>query len=58
MSLPNLALSWLLVQKGVDAVIPGGKRPEQVRQNIQASSTHLNTDDIKKIENILEIIKM
>ncbi|GMR67080.1 aldo/keto reductase [Bacillus sp. MN7755] len=58
MSLPNLALSWLLVQRGVDAVIPGGKRPEQVRQNIQASSTHLNTDDIKKIENILETIKM
>lgn len=57
-SLSNLALSWLLAQEGVDAVIPGGKRPEQVRQNTAASNVKLNKDDLMKIEGILEAVKM
>jgi aryl-alcohol dehydrogenase-like predicted oxidoreductase len=33
----RLALAWLLAQPGVDAVIAGATRPEQVRENAAAS---------------------
>ncbi|MFE6707645.1 aldo/keto reductase [Bacillus thuringiensis] len=52
-SLPNLALSWLLVQEGVDAVIPGGKRPEQVSENVKASYITLSKADIEGINGVL-----
>ncbi|WP_422424928.1 aldo/keto reductase [Bacillus sp. PSXD-155] len=52
-SLPNLALSWLLVQEGVDAVIPGGKRPEQVSGNVKASHITLSKADIEGINGVL-----
>lgn len=52
-SLPNLALSWLLVQEGVDAVIPGGKRPEQVSGNVKASYITLSKADIEGINGVL-----
>lgn len=52
-SLPNLALAWLLAQNGVDAVIPGGKRPEQVKENIKANDIVLSDEQLKKIQSIL-----
>lgn len=36
-SMPQFALKWILMQKAVSTVIPGGKRPEQVRDNTNAS---------------------
>ncbi|SMO56679.1 aldo/keto reductase [Melghirimyces algeriensis] len=52
-SLPNLALSWLLAQNGIDTVIPGGKRPEQVIENAKACDVHLSENDLETIERIL-----
>lgn len=52
-SLPNLALAWLLAQEGIDAVIPGGKRKERIRENIKASDIQLSQDELKVIEEIL-----
>ena len=52
-SLPNLALAWLLAQEGVDAVIPGGKRKERIRENIQASEIVLSTEELAIINDIL-----
>ncbi|RDW19813.1 aldo/keto reductase [Oceanobacillus chungangensis] len=52
-SLPNLALAWLLAQDGVDAVIPGGKRKERIRENVQASDINLSKDELNIIEDIL-----
>ncbi|WP_163581319.1 aldo/keto reductase [Gracilibacillus saliphilus] len=51
--LPNLALAWLLAQEGIDAVIPGGKRKERIRENIQASEINLSKEDLIIINNIL-----
>ncbi len=36
-SLPEIALRWCLDHPAVTTVIPGAKRPEQVRQNLAAS---------------------
>ncbi len=52
-TLPNLALAWLLAQDGVDAVIPGGKRKERIRENVQASDVELTAADLNQIEDIL-----
>jgi len=52
-SLPNLALAWLLAQDGVDAVIPGGKRAEQIDANLGASDIVLTKEELESIEVIL-----
>ena len=52
-TLPNLALAWLLAQKGVDAVIPGGKRKERIRENVQASDIRLAKEELNLIDGIL-----
>ncbi|UOY91717.1 aldo/keto reductase [Ectobacillus sp. JY-23] len=52
-SLSNLALAWLLSQKGVDTVIPGGKRADQVKENIKADSLTLLPEDLVAVEKIL-----
>ncbi|KAA9021054.1 aldo/keto reductase [Niallia endozanthoxylica] len=52
-SLPNLALAWLLAQEGVDAVIPGGKRAEQIDANLDASDIVLTKEELNAIEVIL-----
>ena len=52
-TLPNLALAWLLAQEGVDAVIPGGKRKERIRENTQASDIVLSNEELAIINDIL-----
>ncbi|MEH7342504.1 aldo/keto reductase [Bacillus sp. JJ1532] len=51
--LPNLALAWLLAQKGVDSVIPGGKRKERIRENVQASEISFSKEELNIINDIL-----
>lgn len=49
----NLALAWLLAQEGVDAVIPGGKTPEQILETVKAADIELQKEDLEVIEKIL-----
>lgn len=49
----HLALAWLLAQKGVDAVIPGGKRPEQIRDTVKSIDVVLDDEDLRGINEIL-----
>lgn len=51
-TISHLALAWLLAQDGVDAVIPGGKRPEQIRGTRKAVQVVLHEQDLNKIDNI------
>jgi len=37
MTMAQFALKWILMNKGISCVIPGGKTPEQVMQNAEAS---------------------
>ncbi|MED2934364.1 aldo/keto reductase [Bacillus wiedmannii] len=50
----HLALAWLLNKKGIDTVIPGGKRAEQIRESVRAVEVSLNEKVMKEIESILE----
>ncbi|HDR7949602.1 TPA: aldo/keto reductase [Bacillus toyonensis] len=52
--LPHLALAWLLNKEGIDTVIPGGKRAEQIRESVKAVDVSLNEGAMKEIELILE----
>ncbi|PWW38864.1 MULTISPECIES: aldo/keto reductase [Paenibacillus] len=50
----NLSLAWLLSQEGVDAVIPGGKRKEQVTINSRTSDVTFTQKDLNIIEGIIK----
>lgn len=50
----HLALAWLLSKKGIDVIIPGGKRAEQIRESVRAVDVSLNESAMKEIESILE----
>jgi len=54
LTLPNLALAWLLQQPGVDAVIPGGKRVEQIHDNAAASGIQLPASTWYQVKVVLE----
>jgi len=52
LSMPQFALAWILNHPEITCVIPGGKTPEQVNQNISSSGITLTTevmDGVKKI---------
>ncbi|MGE7920132.1 aldo/keto reductase [Viridibacillus sp. NPDC093762] len=49
----NLAIAWLLAQKGITAVIPGGKKTNQLLENLKASEIKLTAEDLASIEEII-----
>lgn len=53
-TMPNLALAWLLAQDGIDVVIPGGKRVEQIKENVNVNDVTLLKSDLQTIQSILE----
>jgi myo-inositol catabolism protein IolS len=52
-SLSEFSLAWLLEQEGVDAVIPGGKRSEQIYANLGASDIVLTAEELEAVEFVL-----
>jgi voltage-dependent potassium channel beta subunit len=48
----RLALAWCLAQPGVDAVVVGAVKPDQVRENAQAADLRLSADLLAKIDQI------
>ncbi|MHC4139402.1 MAG: aldo/keto reductase [Planctomycetota bacterium] len=52
-TLAQLAINWLLHQKGVTTAIVGVKNPGQVEQNIGAVGWDISGDDLKAISDIL-----
>lgn len=53
-TLPNLALSWLLAQKGVDTVIPGGRHPDHAKRLAEAADITLTSEDLDAVERIFK----
>ena len=53
LTLSRLALAWLLHQPGMTAPIIGASRPEQVKENAEASGVTLSGEDLAQIETIL-----
>ncbi|WP_427051236.1 aldo/keto reductase [Paenibacillus sp. TC-CSREp1] len=50
----NLSLAWLLSQEGIDAVIPGGKRKDQVILNSLTSDVTFAQNELDLIEDIVK----
>lgn len=56
-TVPQLALAWLLRRSGVSAVVNGMRRPEQARQNAVAAALELDSSVIERIESVTDPIK-
>jgi aryl-alcohol dehydrogenase-like predicted oxidoreductase len=54
LSMPQLALAWVLRQENVSSAIIGASRPEQVDDNASASGVKLSEDTISEIDRILD----
>ncbi|MDT7573446.1 MAG: hypothetical protein QOE05_3620 [Actinomycetota bacterium] len=54
LSMAQLAVAWVLANPNVSAAIVGASRPEQVRDNAAAAGKKLDTDLLKKIDEVLE----
>lgn len=50
----HVVLAWYLTQDGIDAVIPGAKRPEQVLNNLKTLDVKLTADEIAEINRIFQ----
>jgi aryl-alcohol dehydrogenase-like predicted oxidoreductase len=53
LSMPQLALAWILRRDEVASTIIGASRPEQVHQNIEASEVELSADVLEAIDEAL-----
>jgi voltage-dependent potassium channel beta subunit len=53
LSLPELALAWILRQSNVASALVGASRPEQIEANVKASDVELSSAVIEKIGDIL-----
>lgn len=51
---PYVVLAWYLAQDGIDALIPGAKKPDQVARNLQTLKVKLTLEDIQKIDQIFK----
>ena len=56
LSMPQLALAWVLRQENVSSAIIGASRPEQVEDNAAASGVKLSADTLSEIDRILESV--
>jgi aryl-alcohol dehydrogenase-like predicted oxidoreductase len=53
LSMAQLAVAWVLQNDNVASAIVGASRPEQVEDNVKASGVRLETDVLKKIDDVL-----
>ena len=49
----QLALAWILRQKGVSSVITGATKVQQIEDTVKAAGVRLGSDVIEQIETIL-----
>jgi aryl-alcohol dehydrogenase-like predicted oxidoreductase len=56
-SMPEIAVSWLLHQKGVTSVLTGARKPDEIIQNVKAAETKLDDEILQKLTNITEKVK-
>ena len=54
LSRAQLAVAWILRQKGVSSVITGATKASQLEDNAKAAEVELSTEQIEKIETILK----
>ncbi|WP_027416394.1 aldo/keto reductase [Aneurinibacillus terranovensis] len=50
----HVVLAWYLTRDSIDVLIPGAKRPEQVRNNLKTLNVTLTNEEIEKIDRIFK----
>jgi aryl-alcohol dehydrogenase-like predicted oxidoreductase len=53
LSMAQLAVAWVLQNPNVSSAIIGASRPEQVAENVKAAGVKLDSEILKKIDEIL-----
>jgi aryl-alcohol dehydrogenase-like predicted oxidoreductase len=53
LTMPQLALAWVLRQKCVSAAIIGASRPEQIEENVGAVGVALDEEVLRQIGDLL-----
>ncbi|MCP2031536.1 aryl-alcohol dehydrogenase-like predicted oxidoreductase [Okibacterium sp. HSC-33S16] len=53
LTLAQLAIAWVLANDNVAAALIGASRPEQVRDNVQASGVRLSSESLASIDEVL-----
>ena len=56
LTMPQLAIAWVLQNPNVSSAIVGATRPEQVHDNVKASGVKLDTDLMKAIDEVVDPI--
>jgi aryl-alcohol dehydrogenase-like predicted oxidoreductase len=56
LSLSQLAVAWVLQNRGVSAAIIGASRPEQVTENVAAAGVTLPLDLLTEIDTVLDAV--
>ena len=54
-SAAQVALAWLLTRPGVTSLVIGGRKLEQIKDNIEAASLQLSQDEIDKLTKVSNI---
>ena len=54
-TVPQIALGWLLHQPVVTSVIIGAKRPEQLQDNLKAVDLKLTADELAQLEAVSKL---
>ncbi|MEV0154572.1 aldo/keto reductase family protein [Micromonospora sp. NPDC050686] len=54
LTMPQLAVAWVLQNPNVSSAIIGASRPEQVHDNVKAAGVRLEADLLKAIDEIVE----
>ncbi|MFW6238645.1 MAG: aldo/keto reductase family protein [Halanaerobiales bacterium] len=53
-SMPQLALAWILHQPGITSALIGASRPEQVEENVKAVEVELSDQILARIDEIMQ----
>jgi aryl-alcohol dehydrogenase-like predicted oxidoreductase len=53
LSMPQLALAWVLREPNVASAIIGASRPEQIEDNVAASGVRLDAETLQRIDEVL-----
>ena len=56
LTMPQLAIAWVLQNPNVSSAIVGASRPEQVADNVTAAGVRLDPDLKKRIDDVLAAV--
>jgi aryl-alcohol dehydrogenase-like predicted oxidoreductase len=56
-SMAKVSVAWLLAQPGVNAVLAGARKPDQIRETAQAADLTLATETIEALTEATEEVK-